>query len=64
MCAASFQLEKYKNALRDGREVIEFELSNNTKAHTNSFEKVEEGRKSMEQLVDSDENGVIYLKPA
>lgn len=59
-CAAFILLEKFKSALKDGRKVIEFEPSN-TKAHTRVLKcclalgKVEEGRQSMDQLVDSDE---------
>jgi len=59
-CAAFILLDRFKSALKDGRKVLEFEPTN-TKAHTRVLKcclalgKVEEGRQSMDQLVDSDE---------
>jgi len=58
-CAAYILLDKFQNALKDGRKVIEFE-PNNVKAHTRILKcclalgKVEEGRKSVSKIVDAD----------
>jgi len=58
-CAAFIQLERFKSALKDGRKVIDFE-PNNIKAHIRVLKcclalgKVDEGRKSADQIVESD----------
>lgn len=58
-CAAFILLNNFKNALKDGRKVVEFE-PNNVKAHTRILKcclalgRVEEGRQSVSKIVDAD----------